>query len=168
VVFCVVTVPVARFTSHTTHNPFMAGATAGGSVPFCSFVLDDWPAVVVSLNRPPTADAEITRFQQDFCGLLSLAVQGDVETGVEPTKLLLTMRLDGIVDASLDQQVRAASFIEEVKPLVLAGSLQATALVVSSERARDILHLILSLAPLTSKHAIFSTAEEAAAWLATV
>jgi hypothetical protein len=45
---------------------------------------------------------------------------------------------------------------------------QATALVVSSERARDILHLILSLAPLTSKHAIFSTAEEAAAWLATV
>jgi hypothetical protein len=142
----------------------MTSAALG--TPFCSFVLDDWPTVVVSLNRTPVSDSEITQFQQDFCGLLSLAVQGDLETGVQPAKLSLIMHLDGIVDASFVQQAKAASFIEEVKPLVLAGSLKATALVVTSQRARDVLQLILTLAPLSSQYTITSSGEEAAAWLA--
>jgi hypothetical protein len=134
---------------------------------FCSFQLQNWPAVTVTLNRPPRdADAEIPKFQSDFCGLLALAVQGDVEAGIAPTRLFLTMGLDGIVDATLAQQLSAATFIQSVKPLVEAGALQATALVITSERARSVLQCILTIAPLTSRYAIFSTHDEATKWLA--
>jgi hypothetical protein len=138
----------------------MAAAT-----PFCAFHMDGWPMVDITLGRAPVANEEIDAFQTDFCGLLVLARDGNAAAGVAPAALYINMCLDGIVDATMEQKFRAASFIRDVKPLVEAGALAATAVVVTQDAARSVVQFILSLAPLTSRHAIFSTDAEARAWL---
>lgn len=131
---------------------------------FSEFYFERWPIVCISLVRTPNNDDEIKDFQDKFCGLLHLAVHGD--PGVrDPCSLSLVMNLDGLVDASYSQQLQAVSFIQDVKPLVQAGALKSTALIVTSEGARRILEIILELAPLTSKHALFTNEEEGLAWV---
>ncbi len=130
---------------------------------FDAFILDAWPLVRVRLQRPPKNDSEIQEFQNRFCGLLQFAAFGVDDK--PPTPIALVMCLDGIVDATFEQKAFAAKFIHSVKPLVLAGALSATALVVSSEGAKAFLDFVLEVAPLTSKHAVFSSEEEGLAWL---
>ena len=133
---------------------------------FDVFEFSQWPLVQVTLRRAPYDDAEIAAFQERFCGLLHLAAHGTQDR--PPCPIQLIMALDGIVDATGSQQLRAATFIQDVKPLVLAGALRATALVVTSAGARSMLELILSIAPLTSVHAVFDCVQEGLEWLSTV
>ncbi len=74
------------------------------------------------------------------------------------------MVLDGIVDATFEQQMRAASFIADVRELVKDG-LRATALVIKNETARGMLELITEFQPLQSQHEIFEAESAASAWL---
>ena len=143
-----------------------SSASSPAVVAFDEFDLSSWPLVRVTLQRAPIDDAEITKFQEHFCGLLHLAAHG--AQGRAPCPLRLIMCLDGIVNATGTQQLRAATFIQDVKPLVLAGALQATALVVTAPAARSILELILSIAPLASVHKLFDTVQEGHAWLSTL
>lgn len=133
---------------------------------FHVFDLSKWPTVHVSLQRAPLHDGEILDFQKTFCGLLHLAAYGTSDRA--PCALKLVMCLDGIVDATPAQQYQASLFIKDVKPLVLAGALCATALVVTSPGARSMLDLILSIAPLASEHRVFDTVPEGLAWLASI
>ena len=133
--------------------------------PFDLFMLDHWPLVNVNLCRPPVDDAEIDKFQGRFCAMLSLASKGS--SRVPKGRLSLSMNLNGIVEATFPQQLRAASFIGDVKEFV-KDSISATALIVENEAARVILEIIMKLQPLQSKHCIFSNAEDAERWLKTV
>ncbi len=133
------------------------------SIPFADFELDRWPEVTVHLRRAPRDDKEIEDFQSRFCGALMVAAYGTDALPRSPLKL--TMCLDGIVDATISQQLKAAAFIADVKPLVTAGALRATALVVSSQKAQDILKLILEMAPLTSMYQVFTSVQEGKLWL---
>ena len=130
---------------------------------FDNIVVDKWPFVYVNLARPPVNDAEIDRFQARFCSMLSLAISGS--TRVPKGPLFLMMNLDGIVAATIPQQLRAATFITSVKELATDG-IYATALIVKNETARAILDIILQLQPLQSKHEVFDTKADAETWLA--
>jgi hypothetical protein len=124
--------------------------------------VDKWPLVYVNLRRPPANDAEIDRFQARFCSMLSLAVTGSQR--VPKGSLFLLMNLDGIVESTLQQQMRAANFISTVRDLARNG-IFATALIVKNETARTILDIIIKLQPLQSKHEVFDTKEDAESWL---
>lgn len=134
---------------------------------FAHYDISAWPLVRINLARAPREDQEIVDFQDYFCGVLCLGAYGNPDTGLAPCPLKVVLGLDGIVDATMEQKLKAAEFIQRVKPLVLAGALKATALIVTSSAARNILELILSLAPLTSNHAVFHSVDDGVAWLAT-
>ena len=130
--------------------------------PFDAFVVDNWPMVSVNFCRAPIDNLEIDRFQARFCSMLSLARTGSAR--VPKGLLLLSMNLNGIIEATFPQQLRAASFIGAVKEYV-KDSISATALIVENEPARVILEIIMKLQPLQSKHCIFSNAADADKWL---
>ena len=140
-------------------------ATTLPDAPFDLFVVDNWPLVNVNLCRPPCSDLEIDKFQARFCSMLSLARTGSAR--VPKGRLSLSMNLNGIVEASFPQQLRAASFIGEVKEYV-KDSISATALIVENESARVILEIIMKLQPLQSKHCVFSNADDAEKWLMSI
>ena len=129
---------------------------------FDTFDVEHWPLVKISFGRPPLNDAEIDTFQARFCSMLSLARHGSAR--VQAVSLLLMMNLDGIVEATFQQQLRAANLISSVREYV-KDSISATALVVSNETAKMVLDIIMKLQPLQSKHAVFPNSKEAEAWL---
>ena len=129
---------------------------------FDTFDVGQWPVVKISFQRPPLNDVEIDTFQARFCSMLSLARNGSAR--VEPVALMLMMNLDGIVEATLQQQLRAANLISSVREYV-KDTISATALIVGNETAKVILDIIMKLQPLQSKHAVFATSGEAEAWL---
>lgn len=124
--------------------------------------VDKWPFVYVNLKRRPTDDAEIDRFQARFCSMLSLAISGSAR--VPRGALMLMINLDGIVEATIPQQLRAANFITSVRELARDG-IFATALIVKNETARAVLDMIIKMQPLQSKHELFDTKEDAERWL---
>lgn len=128
--------------------------------PFHQGEFADWPLVVIRLRRPPVADSEIGEFQEWFLDLLELAKTGDGEV-IKPGKLRLLMQLDGIVAATPLQIVSAASFIGKVQAYL--DCIEATALVVTSDRARHILNQIVPL--LRSVNATFDNEADAKSWL---
>jgi hypothetical protein len=134
---------------------------ASGS--FDVFDISAWPMVTITLQRAPESDEEIAAFQNRMIGLLQIAVNGS--THIPKGAVRIMFHLDGIVGASLMQQAKAASIIQDVRPLVLQGAIQATALVATSSVARDILTFILSLAPLQSTNAVFESMADAMHWL---
>ena len=131
---------------------------------FDVFDVERWPLVKISFQRPPLNDLEIDKFQARFCSMLSLARNGSAR--VAPVALQLMMNLDGIVEATLPQQMRAAGLISAVREYV-KDTISATGLIVGNETAKVILDIIIKLQPLQSRHAIFATAEEAEAWFLT-
>ena len=129
--------------------------------PFYSIDMTEWPLVVVALNRPPARDDEIDTFQVAFINMLrAVCAGGDT---VAADRICLLMVLDGIMGATLTQQFRAASFIEDVRELVVPA-IFCTALVVKNDIVRMILKIILGLKPLKSLHRVFSTVADAAEW----
>ena len=139
--------------------------TVATTLAFDVFDVERWPLVNISFQRPPLNDPEIDKFQARFCSMLSLARDGSAR--VAPVALQLIMNLDGIVEATLQQQLRAASLISAVREYV-KGSIAATGLVVGNETAKIILDIVMKLQPLQSKHAVFATSDEAEAWLRSV
>ena len=129
---------------------------------FDDFDVEGWPLVKINFRRPPRNDEEIDKFQARFCSMLSLARNGSAR--VKPVALQLMMNLDGIVEATLQQQLRAANLIGAVREYV-KDSISATGLVVGNETAKVILDIIMKLQPLQSKHAVFATPGEAETWL---
>lgn len=129
---------------------------------FGLILVDKWPMVTVDLQRVPTNDEEIDRFQAKFCAMLSLAVNGSER--IQPCRIYLLFILDGIVGASLHQQMRAANFIGVVRDLA-KQAVEATAVVTSNETARMLLEFIVQIQPLQSYHEIFDNREQGALWL---
>jgi hypothetical protein len=121
-----------------------------------------WPRVTMHLTRAPVHDDEIDAFQRMFTAVLRMARDGTPV--VPPAKVFIRMNLDGLVDATLPHKLRAATFISDVREYV-ASSIEATALVVTSEMARAVLEFIIQLQPLTSVHAVFADNATADAWL---
>ena len=129
---------------------------------FDTFDVEHWPLVKISFGRPPLNDVEIDTFQARFCSMLSLARNGSPR--VQAVALLLMMNLDGIVEATFQQQLRAANLISSVREYV-KDSISATALVVANETAKIVLDIIMKLQPLQSKHAVFANSIDAEHWL---
>ena len=130
--------------------------------PFFTIDTSEWPVVVMRLPRAPIDDAEIDSFQARFLAVLSLARNGS--SRVSKTKLLIAMELNGLVDASLKQQMRAARFIQDVRPYVV-DTIVGTALVTASPLVRTILTTITTIQPLASEHVIFEKEGDALTWL---
>lgn len=124
--------------------------------------VDKWPIVNINLQRVPREDAEIDRFQARFTAILNLAKKGS--TRVSPSELYILMTLDGIVGASLHQQLLAANFIANVRHLV-KDTIKATALIIKNETARMLLEVITKIQPLQSEHRIFLEEADAESWL---
>lgn len=121
----------------------------------------EWPTVTVALQRPPKDYAEIDAFQERFIAMLGVAKSG--APGVPAARLRILLTLDGIVEATLDQILRAASFVGRVREYV--PHIEATALVVSSDLGRGILEQIMAIAPLQSRHSVFDAVGPAREWL---
>jgi hypothetical protein len=122
---------------------------------------DDWPIVKITIVRPPEELVEIDYFQAKFLTLLRIARDG---TDTIPAgKLCIVMDMDGILNATLAQQIRAASFIHEVREFVVPA-IYCTALIIRNPLARFILECVTKLQPLKSMHRIFDTEEEAMEW----
>ena len=128
------------------------------------YVIDttEWPIVAVRFQRAPVQDDEIDAFQARFSAVLELARKGSAR--VPKTKLYIAMNLNGIVDASLRQQFRAADFIRDVRPYAL-DVVAATGLTVSSPLVRTIFSAITAVQPLASLHEMFDEEAFALAWL---
>lgn len=128
------------------------------------YVIDtvEWPIVAVRFQRAPLDDDEIDAFQARFSAVLELARKGS--TRVPQTKLYIAMNLDGIVEASLRQQFRAADFIRDIRPYAL-DVVAATGLTVTSPLVRTIFAAITAVQPLASLHEMFEEEALALAWL---
>ena len=137
---------------------------------FAEIDLSGWPTVAIDLKKTPTSDDDIQQFFAKFTSILDIAAGGsklrdDGTRRVEPGKIFLLFKLDGLMSASLAQQWKAGSFIRDIKPLVPA-SIHCTSLVVSRYAARAVLTFILSITPLSSTYSIFESSDEALVWLA--
>ncbi len=131
-----------------------------------SHVFDDidtseWPILKIVIANPPISLNEIDLFQAKFLALLDLAKSG--ADGIPAQKICIIMALDGILHASLEHQIRAASFIKDVREHV-STSIYCTALVIENEIVRQILSFIIKIQPLQSHNKIFTTMEEALQW----
>ena len=130
---------------------------------FHSIDYSHWPRVQVSLVRAPSSTQDIEEFQKDFLALLQLAVHG--ATDIAPIRLQLIMILDGLVHASFEQQMSAVSFMSKVQPLVQAGAVEKTAMVVTNPDARFVLNNILTFVTLSAPHVIVDSVMDAVEWL---
>jgi hypothetical protein len=122
-----------------------------------------WPLVHIVIADAPSCDAEIDAFQRKFLALLHLAATG--AEGIPAERISIVMNLNGIVNATVEQQFRAASFISAVREYV-DTSIYSTALVLENELVRLVLDVILSIQPLRSLNKVFEGTEEALAWAA--
>lgn len=122
-----------------------------------------WPLVHVVIEDAPSCDEEIDTFQRKFLALLHLASMG--ADGIAPERISIVMNLNGIINATFEQQVRAASFISAVRDYV-DRSIFCTALVLENEFVRVILDCILAIQPLRSLNKVFERTQDALAWAA--
>ena len=141
----------------------MAATLTVPSSRFDEFDLGAWPRVTIRFPRAPHCDEEIEQFQNRMCGLLAVALEGSAHIPKGPVSV--TFFIDGVVEADLGQQLKAAQTIALVAPMVERGAIKATAIVVSSQKAHDLLKFILSIAPLKSVNRVFEDGAGAAAWL---
>lgn len=123
---------------------------------------DEWPVVQITIQRVPNDISEIDNFQARFLAVLGLARDG--APGVPPEKVSILMNMDGILNATFEHQLRAASFIKDVREYVM-DSIYSTALVIENPLARMILEVVTSLQPLSSMHKFFETTHDALAWV---
>jgi hypothetical protein len=131
---------------------------------FDQIVTDDWPVVEINILKPPNNVLEIEYFQAKFLTLLRIARDGTDK--IPSGKLCIVMNVDGILSATMQQQLRAASFIGEVREFVVP-SIYCTALVITNPLARFVLECITKIQPLKSVHRIFECREDAMAWTET-
>jgi hypothetical protein len=136
-------------------------AVSTASLPFVTIKTGEYPVVEFLIGDPPEDVEDISRFQTKFLALLQLARDGGA--GVPPGKLCILMTLDGLLKCTLEQQLRAASFLSDVKPFVNA-SIFCTALVIQQPTARAVLNILTSISPLQSMHRIFESYEDALDW----
>lgn len=122
-----------------------------------------WPVVHVIIEDTPSCDEDIDTFQRKFLALLHLACTG--ADGIAPERISIVMNLNGIINATFEQQVRAASFISAVRDYV-DTSIFCTALILENEFVRMILDCILAIQPLRSLNKLFERTEDALAWAA--
>ena len=120
-----------------------------------------WPLVHIAIQDAPTCDADIDTFQRKFLALLHLAATGT--EGIPPERISIVMNLNGIVNATVEHQFRAASFISAVREYV-DTSIYCTGLVLESELVRMVLSFILSIQPLRSLNKVFERTEDALEW----
>lgn len=132
------------------------------SVPFHDINVRGWPTVEIKVLRAPYNDEEIDVFQQKFLQVLALAEKGTDR--IPATKVFLLFNMDGIVQASMAQKMRARTFIQQVRTAA-ETSIHATALVVTNSLARMVLMAVMMLQPLVSLNKIFEHNEDALAWL---
>jgi hypothetical protein len=128
---------------------------------FDSISTDRWPIVEITIHGPPNDVQEIDYFQAKFIALLQLAKNGNAH--VPAGKICIIMNMDGILNATLQHQIRAASFIKDVRDLV-EPAIFSTALVMTNALVRFILECVTKLQPLKSAHRIFDSSEAAWEW----
>jgi len=121
----------------------------------------EWPILHVTILGPPSHVSEIDVFQAKFLALLRLANSG--ADGIPAEKICIVFNLDGILRASLEQQIRAASFIKDVREFV-NKSIYSTALVIQNETVKTIIEFIFSIQPLQSLNRVFNDTGSALAW----
>ncbi len=129
-----------------------------------SFVKTDtseWPLVHIVIDTPPEALTEMDEFQDQFLAILQLARDG--ADGVPAEKVTIVMNLNGILNSTFEQQMRAAMFIKDVREFVQT-SIYCTALIIESPFVRAVLQIITQIQPLKSLNRTFETTTEALAW----
>jgi hypothetical protein len=131
--------------------------------PFHVIDVRGWPTVEIKVLRAPYNDGEIDVFQDAFLQVLNLAATGTDR--IPPTKLFLLFNMDGIVQASFSQKLRAKTFIQQVRSAA-ETSIHATALVVTNTLARMVLGAVMMLQPLVSVNKVFDNNDDALMWLA--
>jgi hypothetical protein len=132
--------------------------------PFHVIDASTWPLVQIRVQRAPLTNQEIDDFQAAFLAVLQVAERGNPAAGVGPAKLFLLFNLDGIVQATFAQQMRARSFIQAVRKSA-ETAIHATALVTTSTLARLVLMAVLSLQPLVSVNKTFDSNDAGLEWL---
>ena len=129
------------------------------AVAFDTVDIRQWPLVEIKVVRAPVNDKEIDDFQARF-----MTVLGHAEA--KGVKLFLMFNMDGIVQASFSQKLRARQFIQAVRKSA-ETTIHATALVTTSTLARVVLMAVIALQPLVSLNRIFDANEPALTWLRT-
>jgi hypothetical protein len=134
------------------------------TIPFDDFDTSQWPVVKVSILRAPISDddSEMDYFQAKFVETLELAANG-IEDCIQPEKITIIMCLDGILEATFKQQLKAAALTRSIQAYVDV-SIFCTAIVVENVIARKILEIITSLQPLKSVNRVFDNYADAFAW----
>lgn len=131
-------------------------------IPFHDINVRGWPTVEIKVLRAPYNDEEIDIFQKKFLDVLTLAEKGTER--IPATRVFLLFNMDGIVQATLGQKMRARTFIQQVRTAA-ETSIHATALVVTNSLARMVLMAVMMLQPLVSVNKVFERNEDALAWL---
>jgi len=121
----------------------------------------EWPIVHIHVVNPPDTNDQIDVFQAKFLALLQLAHTG--AEGIAAEKICIVFNLEGLAASTLEQKIRAASFIKDVREFVNT-SIYCTALIIQNETVRIILEFISSIQPLQSLNKVFATTEEGLAW----
>ena len=121
----------------------------------------EWPILHISIMNAPVDNEEIDMFQAKFLALLRLARDG--ADGIPPEKICLIMDMDGIAEATWEQKLRAAAFIQDVREFV-ADTIYCTALITSSDIVRMVLDLIFKIQPLISLNKLFEDEASALKW----
>jgi hypothetical protein len=121
----------------------------------------EWPVVHIVVDTPPKDLREMDHFQDQFLAILQLARDGG--DGVPAEKVIIVMNLNGILNSTIEQQLKAAKFIKEVREYV-ETSIYCTALIIESPLVRTVLHIITQIQPLKSLNRSFEKTEEAIQW----
>ena len=100
-------------------------------------------------------------FQDQFLAILQLARDGGKDVPAE--KVIIVMDLNGILNSTFEQQLRAGRFIADVRDYV-ETSIYCTALIIESQLVRTVLQIITQLQPLKSLNRSFEKTEDALAW----
>ncbi len=129
-----------------------------------SFVKTDtseWPVVHIVIDTPPKDLTEMDDFEDQFLAILQLAQDGS--DGVPAEKVSIVMNLNGILNSTFEQQLRAGKFIKTVRDFV-ETSIYCTALIIESPLVRTILHIITQIQPLKSLNRSFEKTTDALEW----
>jgi hypothetical protein len=123
--------------------------------------LSEWPVVHIVIDTPPKDLTEMDDFQDQFMAILQLARDGGKDVSAE--KVSIVMNLNGILNSTLEQQLRAGKFIASVREFV-ETSIYCTALIIESPLVRTVLHIITTLQPLKSLNRSFEKTTDALEW----
>lgn len=131
---------------------------------FAKFDMSEYPYVTVRYNGGPENDKEMQHYLDQFEALLYSAAEHSKTDDTQKIKFIFEIQTIEFCKV-MKYITKKVEFIKMIKNTGLVESISATAIIISSDFARNIVQTILNMITLQKPHKTFKPHEPVKEWL---